>query len=238
MADTPAQQPSIEQRVSALTDSMVKNSEGSWELPEGTEATEMEAFAAMAERRRRDTQAEYSRGQQNLKALQAENDRLVTAWEADALAKMSPDQREELDSLKHEDPDAWRVKLNEYEQANRTAFGERRQAIKDEASKETELERRARLLDEHNQANPELALTDDVIDNDLPPRFMKKLEAGEIDFEQFIADAADYLGRGKVMEPGTPAPKEPNLGRAPGGSKPSDTAVEASVTESYKSELY
>lgn len=238
MADTPAEQPSIEQRVNALVDSMVKNEEGSWTLPEGAEASDVEAFAAMAERRRRDTQSEYSRGQQHLKTLQAENNRLITAWEADALSKMSSSQREELDTLKHEDPEAWRVKLNEYEQANRAAFGERTQAIKAEASHETELERRTRLLEEYNSAYPELALTDDVIDNDLPPRFMKKLEAGEIDFEQFIADAADYLGRGKVMEPGTPAPKEPNLGKAPGNSTPSDTAVAASVSESYKSELY
>ena len=116
---------------------LVKNDEGSWALPEGTEATELEAHAAMAERRRRDTQAEYSRGQAALKTAQAENTRLTQAWEKDALGKMTGEQREELDALKHEDPDAWRVKLNEYEQANRAAFGERTQAIKQEASQET-----------------------------------------------------------------------------------------------------
>lgn len=236
--DTPAEQPSIEQRVNSLTDSMEKNEEGKWALPEGTEASEEMQYAAMAERRRRDTQTEYGKGQQSLKALTAENDRLALAWEKDATASLTKEQREDLDTMKHEDPDAWRVKLNEYEEANRTAFGEKRATIKTEAHNESELDRRTRLLDEHNAANPEVQITDDVIDNDLPPRFLKALEKGDITFEDFIAKAAEYQGKGKVIEPGTPVPNEPNLGKAAGGSRPTDAAVEASVSETYKTELY
>lgn len=236
--DIPAEQPSIEQRVNTLTDSMTKSETGSWTLPADVEVSEELAYAAMAERRRRDSQAEYSRVQQTAKALEAENQHLVSGWEKDVASKLSSTQRDELELLKHEDPDAWRVKLNEYEQANRTAFTEKTAEIKTKVHNETELEKRTRLLEEHNAANPELALTDDVIDNDLPPRFVRSLEKGELDFEGFIVKAAEYLGKGKVFEPGTPAPTEPKLSRAAGGSTPTDTAVEADISKSYANEVY
>lgn len=238
MKDTPAAQPSIEQRVNTLTDSMVKNDEGQWALPADTEASEEMAYAAMTERRRRDSQAEYGKGRQQIKALEAENQHLVSGWEQDVASKLTKEQREDLDQLKHDDPDAWRVKLNDYEQANRTAFGEKTAGIKTKVQNETELEKRTRLIDEHNAANPTLALTDDVIDNDLPPRFMKRLEAGEIDFETFLAESTAYLGKGKVIKTEEAAPGEPSLSKAAGSSKPSDNAVEGSVSETYKDELY
>lgn len=236
--DIPAEQPSIEQRVNTLVDSMVKTEDDKWTLPEGTDASAEMQYAAMSERRRRDTQGEYGRGQQQLKAMTAENERLASGWEKDATASLTKEQRDDLELLKHEDPDAWRVKLNEYEQANRTAFGEKRASIKTEVQNETELEKRTRLLDEHNAANPDNQLTDDTIDNDLPPRFLKQLESGELDFEQFITKSAEYLGKGKVLAPGATPPAEPNLGKAGGSSKPTDTAVAGDIAKTYKNEIY
>jgi len=238
MKDTPAEQPSIEEVVNSLTDSMTKDDNGSWALPEDTEVSPELAYAAMAERRRRDTQADYTRSRQDLKVLKTENEQLLTEWEKDAMSKLSKEQQEDLDALKHEDPDAWRTKLNEYEQANRESFGNRTKEIKEKAVNETELEKRTRLLEEHNAAYPDFQLTDDVIDNDLPPRLTKQLASGEITFEQFLATSAEYLGKPKVLDKGTKAPDEPNLGKAPGGSKPTDLAVEADVRESYKDETY
>tara|TARA_R110000851_G_scaffold14313_5_gene48493 strand:+ start:2313 stop:3029 length:717 start_codon:yes stop_codon:yes gene_type:complete len=238
MKDTPAEQPSIEQRVNTLTDSMAKNEEGNWALPADSEVSEEMAYAAMTERRRRDSQAEYGKGRQQIKALEAENQHLVTGWEQDVASKLTKAQREDLDQLKHDDPDAWRVKLNDYEQANRTAFATKTAEIKTNVQNETELEKRTRLIDEHNTANPALALTDDVIDNDLPPRFMKRLSAGETDFETFLAESVAYLSKGKVFKTEEAAPGDPSLSKAAGSSRPTDTAVEASVSETYKDELY
>lgn len=235
--DTPAQQPSIEQQVNTLTDSMVKTEDGKWALPEGTEVDETMQFAAMSERRRRDTQGEYSRSQQAMKVLQAENTQLHEGWAGDAASTLTAEQREELDALKHEDPDAWRQTLNQYESDNRTSFAEKTSGIKAKAQQETELESRTRILDEHNTANPDFALTDDVIENDLPPRFTKQLEKGDITFEEFIAKSADYLGKPKVVA-GTEAPGDPMLGKAPGGAAPADSAVEKAAQNSYKTETY
>jgi len=235
--DTPAQQPSIEEQVNALTDSMVQNEEGKWNFAEGVDASPELLFAANAERRRRDTQASFSRSQQAMKALETENAQLTEGWAGDVASALTPEQREELDALKHEDPDAWRQKLNQYESDNRTSFSEKTSGIKAKVQQETELEGRTRLLDEHNAANPDFALTDDVIENDLPPRFTKQLEKGEITFAEFIAKSAEFLGKPKVVK-GDPAPDDVSLSKAPGGSTPADDAVNKSVQESYKDETY
>jgi len=235
--DTPAQQPSIDQQINTLTDSMVKNDDGKWALPEGSEADELMQHAAMSERRRRDTQGEFSRNQQAMKALETENAQLTAGWAGDVASALTSEQREELDTLKHEDPDAWRTKLNEYEATNRTTFSEKTTNIKAKVQQETELEGRTRLLDAHNEANPDFALTDDVIENDLPPRFTKLLASGDITFEQFITKSADYLGKPKVV-PGTEAPGDVSLSKAPGGTTPAADAIDKSVQESYKDETY
>jgi len=235
--DTPAQQPSIEQQINTLTDSMVKNEEGKWSLPEGTEADAVMQHAAMSERRRRDTQGEFSRNQQAMKALQIENAQLTEGWAGDVASALTEEQRTELETLKHEDPDAWRQKLNQYETDNRTSFSEKTAGIKTKVQQETELEVRTRLLDEHNAANPDFVLTDDVIENDLPPRFTKQLEKGEITFAEFLAKSSEYLGKSKVVK-GAEVPGDVSLSKAPGGSTPADDAVNKSVQESYKDETY
>lgn len=235
--DTPAQQPSIDEQINTLTDSMVKTEEGKWALPEGVDVDEPLQFAAMAERRRRDTQSEFSRNQQAMKALQTENEQLTAGWASDVASALTSEQREELDTLKHEDPDAWRQKLNQYEADNRTSFSEKTTGIKAKVQQETELESRTRLLEAHNEAYPDFALTDDVIENDLPPRFTKQLEKGEITFDEFLAKSAEYLGKPKVVK-GTEVPDDVSLSRAPGGVTPATDAVDKHSQESYKDETY
>ena len=235
--DTPAEQPSIEQRINSLTDSMVKTDEGKWSLPQDVDASEELKYAAMAERRRRDTQGEFSRTQQTLKSLEAENAQLTAEWAKDVASALTAEQRDELDTLKHEDPDAWRQKLNQYESDNASSFQEKTSGIKAKVQQETELESRTRLLDEHNEAYPDFALTDDVIENDLPPRFTKQLEKGEITFEEFLAKSAEFLGKPKVIK-GTEAPDDARLGKAPGGTVPADDAIDRQVQASYKDEVY
>lgn len=233
--DTPATEQTFEQKVNTILAEAKQGDDGKLVLPEDLD--EATRFSVMAEKRRRDTQASYTSNQQRLKALEVENAELAKGWEKDVTSKLTADQQADLEELKHEDPEAWRHKINELEQQNRTAFAETREQISSKAKEESELERRTRLLAEHNEANPEHQLTDDVIDNDIPPRFTKQLANGEVSFEEFLAKCAEYLGKPKVIK-GTDAPKSPNLAKIPGGATPTDTAVEASISESYKSEIY
>lgn len=234
--DTPENQ-TFEQKVNAVASAMTQGDDGNWSIPEDVEATEEVKFAATLEKRRRDTQAAYGKSQQEQKRLQAENQQLEAAWAADVTSTLTEEQREELNTLKHEDPDAWRQKLNEIEQSNGEAFKEKRAEISKKAAGETELEFRERAMVEFQEANPEITLNDDVIANDLPPRFLKKLEAGESTFEEFLADCKNYLTKGKVIKKEDPV-DDISLSKAPGGAKPEESAINKEIVSSYKDELY
>lgn len=226
----------LEEKVNSVVDTMTKGDDGKWQLPE--DLPEELRFAAMAERRRRDTQAEYSRVQNRLKALEAENSQLAAGWEADLTAKLTLEQQADLAELKLSDPDAWRAKLGELEQEARNKFAETRTQIASKATAESEKERRERVLADFLAANEGFELNDEIIENDLPPRFLKQLEKGEVDFETFLSNAHAYLTKGKTVAPGEPAPKGPNLGKAGGGAVPEGAAVDADIIKSYRNEVY
>ena len=195
-------------------------------------------FAATAEIRRRDTQASYTKTQQENLALTSENEQLANTWADEVSKTLTADQQSELDELKHTDQEAWREKINKYEGENATRVKTKRTEIKEQAGKETEVQQRTRRLEEHNAANSEYALTDDVIDNDLPPRITKKLADGKITFDEFLTEAHNYLSSGKVIAQGDKAPDEPDLSKSGGSSKPTDTAVNADMKKSYTKEIY
>tara|TARA_R110002153_G_scaffold268174_2_gene432768 strand:+ start:1962 stop:2657 length:696 start_codon:yes stop_codon:yes gene_type:complete len=195
-------------------------------------------YAANAELRRRDTQSSYTKTQQQNLALTSENTQLADSWATEVSKTLTVTQQEELEELKHTDQEAWREKINKYEGENASRVKEKHSQIKEKAGKETELQQRERHLAEYNEANPDYVLTDDVIDNDLPPRITKKFEDGKITFDEFIAEAHKYLSAGKVISKGDPAPNEPDLSKTGGGSKPTDQAVDADIKQSYKKEIF
>lgn len=210
--------------------------EGKMQFADGLDP--MLQYAANAEVRRRDTQASYTRTQQENIALTSENSQLGTAWAEEVSKHLTPTQQTELEELKHTDQEAWREKINEYEASNASRVKEKHTKIKAKAGEETEMQQRERVLKEHNEANPKFALTDDVIDNDIPPRITKKLESGKISFEEYLVEAHTFLSSNKVIDPGEQAPNEIDLGKAGGDHKPSDKAVNASMKESYEKEIF
>lgn len=228
--------PTFESRVNEVIAATTKDANGKHVLPEGTD--EALAYATTAELRRRDTQATYTKSQQRIKSLETENTQLASSWESDAVANLSNSEQARLEELKVQDPDAWRTEIGTIEEGKRTAFKEKRQAITVEASKMTELERRESQLEQHNIDNPEHQITDDVIDNDIPPRITRKLESGEIQFDEYLAQVASYLGKPKKLAPGTKAPDEPDFSGARGSNKPTDEAFKAQSSNDYNKEIF
>jgi len=198
----------------------------------------MVKYAANAEIRRRDTQAAYTKTQQENLALTSENTQLANTWAEEVSKHLTSEQQNELEELKHTDQEAWREKINTYEGQNASRVKEKHTKIKEKAGQETELQQRTRLLEEHNAANPKFALTDDVIDNDIPPRITKKLESGKISFEEYLQEANTFLSAGKVISQGDPAPDDIDLSKAGGDHKPSDEAVAGDIKESYAKEIF
>jgi hypothetical protein len=229
---------SFEEQVNSVASAMTQAEDGNWVIPEDLEVTPEVKFAANLEKRRRDTQAAYGKTNQRLKALEVENAELAKGWESDVSLALTEEQEAELNELKHSDPDAWRVRLNEVEAENKSKFEETKTNIVNKAKTESELERRTRVMAEFSEANPDLVINDQVINDDVPPKYTRQLSAGEITFDEFLETVKTYLTKGRVLEGGEGAPKSPDLSKSGGSSKPTEQAVNASISESYKNETY
>lgn len=230
--------PSFADQVNAVVNAMTQDDKGNWQLPEG-EHNEAIVFAANAERRRRDTQSAYTKTSQENARLKAETQLLADAWANDFSSQLDLKTQAELEELKITDPDAWRTRLNELEQQRKTQFQEQRITIQQKAQGESELEYRQRALAEFSEANPDIKLDDDVIKYDLPPRLTMQLEKGEIDFGKFLAQAKDYLTKGRVVAPTEEKPSpEKDLASVTGADRPQSDAVKRQLANQYNTEIY
>lgn len=235
--NTPASEQTFDQQVNAVVDSMVQTSEGKWELPAELEVPEHLRFCAVAERRRRDTQAAYTRTKQEAAAYKLEKEELAKNLEEFTRQSLTADQKSELDELKYSDPEAWRAKLDQLEAEAQTKYEERKKSISAKAQQQIELERRKELLDAYNEANPEHVITDEIVTNDIPPRYVQQLDKGEITFDEFLVKCGTFLKGGKAVQK-SEAPDDVDLSKVGGGSKPSKEAVAKDIQASYKNEIY
>jgi hypothetical protein len=80
-------------------------------------------------------------------------------------------------------------------------------------------------------------LTDAVIADEIPPKFLKKLEKGEVTFEEFLTNCKDYLTKNKVIAD-NPAPDSVSLSKIPGSTRPDVNAVNNHIKTSYVNETY
>jgi len=226
---------SYQDKVNTVLTEATTGDDGKLVFPEDT--PESIQFAAVAEKRRRDTQSSWAQNQQQLKAAEAENKKLRELATSKVELDLSAEEKEELDDLKFSDPEAWRDRMNELEVAAHEENKAKLQTLAQESSSAAELERRTQLLTAFNEAHPGVALNDDVIANDLPPRLTKKLESGEVTFEGFLEEAGKYLTTPtKVAQDDLDSPT--NMGRVGGGTSPEDSALEQDSGVSYQSEVY
>lgn len=224
--------------VNTLVEQMTKGEDGKWALPEG-EHNPYLVEAAMAERRRRDTQSAYTSTTQQLKALESENELLASGWSEQFTKTLPQEQQDELEQLKKSDPEAWRVKINEFEKQRDSEFQEKRNEIKEKAKGESEIEYRSRVLEEYNTNNPDHQINDDALANDIPPRMSKKLAEGKVTFAEFIKEASDFLHKGKVVGDSKGKPTDNvNLNDAAGGSHADDKAKGADSSRTYENEIF
>lgn len=221
------------EKVEAAAKLLKKNDKGVYQLPEDVELPEDIRYAVTIEKRRRDTESTLGKTKSTLEALQAEKQALAGRVKVDATASLTEDEREALAQLKHTDPDAWRVQMNQLETVAKQALERELSEAAATASQQQELERRGVVLADFNNAHPDAPITQEVIENDIPPRIIKKLEDGSVSFEEFLEEAYNYLTKPKTVG-SAKAPQQPNLGNVGGSSKPRPEAVEADFSSSYK----
>lgn len=224
--------PSIEDQVNAALSNIGEDGK----LPEGLDP--VIAYAANAEKRRRDTQSAYTKTNMRVKELEAENNSLYQNWEKDATSSLSASEQAELEELKIQDPDAWHNRLNELKDTKKQSLAAKKQEISSEASKVSEMEARVQALEDFNLANPGIEITDDVIENDIPPRITKQLAEGKISFNEFLDKCKTYLTKDKVIkQPDTPD-EYVDLDKTPGGHRPSESAIIKADKDDYNSEIF
>lgn len=232
-------EPTFSDRVSEVVKDMKQDSKGNWTVPD--DLPEEIRVAALAEKRYRDTQAAFTRTRQENKALKAEKSVLLEKATKNVQLTLTKEQQAELEDLKFEDPEEWRRKLNKYEQAARLEhekeLEEDVKKVSSSSLEQEELERRKGVLQSFLEQHEGFELDDDVIANDIPPRITKKLENNEITFEDFLDECYTYMNTGKVIQ-NEKLRKQPNLGKAGGGSSPDENAVTEDVITSYNKETY
>lgn len=245
-ADKAATQQGEGEKASGLADKVAEvlktaktDAKGNLVLPEDLD--EDVKYAATIEKRRRDTQAAHTRDRQELNALKTQNQILLEEALGVAELELSEAQLEELEDLKVSDPEAWRKKMNGYEQEakgkKRTKVEEKVKTAAKTSLDEEEIERRKNVLGEFLEAHEGFHLDDDVIANDIPPRITRKLEKGEITFEEFLDQCYEYTQTGKVIKQ-EKTNDGPNMSKAPGGKNPDSRAVKEDIVGSYKNETY
>lgn len=223
-------------KVNELVGKMEQGTDGKWVLPEDVaeDLDEPTMFAVTAERRYRDTQGAYTRSQQQLRQQEA----IASSLEEKILGSeiaLTKEQKFELNELKKTDPEAWRAKLNEYEEAGKEQLGTELKEIRKSSSAKGELEVRKEQMAAWSESTG-ITLTDEVVQNELPPRFTKQLETGEITFEQFLDKAGEFLTKEKVIAGSNESAEDDtnNLSRVAGGPEPSKQAQEGDFVETYE----
>lgn len=232
---------SFADRVNDAVSKMTKDSDGNWQLPDDIKDDAVK-HAALTEKRYRDTQSAYTKTQQQKKALEAENSVLKDKASSNVQVKLTDEQKEELEELKFSDPDKWRSKMNTYEANAREEYKKELEEDVKKVSTSTlekeELDRREAVLAEFKSKHTDFDIDDDIIANDIPPRITKKLENGDITFEEFLQECYDYSKTGKVVKQTEDKAKDVNLSKIGGGDKPDANAEKEDIITSYSKEVY
>lgn len=188
------------------------------------------------EKRFKDTQASFTKSQQELKAVKAKLEALEKL--AQPTIQLDEKVQQELEDLKYSDPDAWRVRMNTLEQEAKVKHQTLLDEVATQASTQAELERRTSLLAQYNASHPNMPITDELIRLDVPSRITTKLEKGEISFDDFIVEVHNFLYSPKKVGTSNKILGQPNLGEFGGGTTPSQVAVSLDVAANYKNIAY
>ena len=237
-AATQGEEISLEQQLNTVVKGMEFDEvTNTYKLPD--DIPENLKLAALAEKRRRDTQASLTKSRQELKKLESANKQLQERVLNNVNIAIPEDQLAELEDLKYSDPEAWRKKMNDIEREAKQKTKDSISETFSEADKAAEVERRQLVLQEFLTLNPGLQINDDIITNDIPPRITKRLDSGEISFEDFLEESKNYLKKsGYVVQDTEKTPTAPNLGKVGGRTSVSKRVVEEDIISSYKNEVY
>ncbi len=178
--------------------------------------------AVAATKSYRDNHSGFTKSQQSLKESEAETEALreQLAEQSKKPLELTTEDQAELDKLYIANPEAWRARVNKLEaeaaQTAQDAIDDVTSGVRTKAGAEHELARRVAYLEAFNVGR-KTSITEDTLDNDIPPRINNKLAKGEVTFEEYLSEVSSYLDKGKVVGGATPQ-ETTDLNRSNGAS--------------------
>lgn len=225
----------IDSQVNELINKATRDESGKLVLPEAEPAL---LYAARAEIRRRDTQAEFTRTQQKLRQAEQFSETLTKELETAIVSSVSNSEQARLAELKHSNPDAWLAELRKLEDSAKGKAKEKIEEVRNTSTAQTEVERRASILEEFHKNNPGISIDDDTIANDIPPRLTKQLAEGKITFEKFLEESAKVLKGEVAIKTSDKAPNLPDMSKVAGGADADSASRNKQNDNDYAKEVY
>ena len=226
--DAPKEKIDYQLEVNRLLKETKVTEDGKFEYPEGI--SDWARVAIANEKKFRDLQVPLTRTAQDNKLLESENEVLK-----DKLAKLTAltdEQSNELEQLKVTDPEAYFDKRTEYEAKAASQFDEELADVRTKTKGELELERREQYIADFNTGR-KVPITQELIDNEVPAKFVKQLQANEITFEEFVTGVASFVDTPKAYGKKEEVTNVTDLGNVAGGDTPSKEKQYDNIAESY-----
>jgi hypothetical protein len=182
----------------------------------------------------RDTQSAYTKTKEQLKTLEAERNALKEELEKlySPTAELSEQEKLELEELKITNPDQWYKRMRALEEASSKKIDEKLNEVTTKTKEQIIAEQRELALEEFNKTN-DVKLTKENLEFDIPPRWHKQLQDGEITFEELLSKAAKFLGAPKKVKT-EEAPQTTDLNKLGGSQAPIKGAKEDDVLSAYQ----
>ncbi len=209
---------------------------GKLQLPD--DMPDWQKHVVRAEKRQRDAQSELGRTQAKLRESDAVNGVLMDT--ASTMVpddfQLSDDEITALNKLKTNDPDKYRLEVNALEakakEAQTTKLSELTKKAAEDATSAHVTKNRVTVLAEFRDANPDLVITDDVLINDVPPRFLKGVQDGDYTYGEYLEKVKTYVGTGKKAPEGNEGDPH-NIHKMSGSHTPGKKAAEKAGQDSY-----
>jgi len=217
--------------LSELVSKHVNNLDDKGKLQLPDDMPDWQKHVIRSEKRQRDAQSELGRTQAQLRESNAVNGVLMET--ASTMVpddfQLSDDELTALDKLKTTDPDKYRLEVNALEakakEAQQVKLSELTKKAATDATDAHTTKNRVTVLSEFRDANPDLVITDDVLVNDVPPRFMKGVQDGDYDYGTYLSMVKDYIGTGKKAPAGNEGDPH-NIHKMNGSQTPGKKAAE------------
>jgi len=209
---------------------------GKLQLPD--DMPDWQKHVIRSEKRQRDAQSELGRTQSQLRESAAVN--TVLMEKAGSMIpdnfQLSEDELVEINKLKTTDPEAYRLKVNDLEAkakiAQSTLLGELTKKAADDATTAHVSKNRITVLADFRDANPDLVITDHVLVNDVPPRYLAGVTDGNYTYEEYLGKVKTYLETGKNVA-GDDKGDPHNIHNMTGGHKPGKAAADKAGKSDY-----